>query len=96
MPLYTFTSDDGSTVDKFYPMADAPSFGTRIVEDGVEYRRRPLPVRMTVQKTCVVASSLPRWDKRAKRHTEDGKPAFETKREIKEYEARSENDWTWD
>ena len=96
MPLYTFTANAGTELDKFYHMADAPKFGAVLVEDGVKYRRRPMTPRVTVQKTSIVASSLPRWDKRAKRHTKDGKPAFESKNEIREYEARSEKDWTWD
>ena len=95
-PLYTFTAESGSTVDKFYHMEDAPRFGAAIPDHGVRYVRKPTPPRVTVQKTCVVAASLPRWDKRASRHTKDGKPAFETKREINEYEARAEKEWTWD
>jgi hypothetical protein len=96
MPLYTFFSEEGQTVDKFYPMAEAPKFGTAITEDGTEYVRKPVAPRVAVQNTCVVAASLPRWDKRAPNHTADGKPAFETKAQIKEYEARNEKEWTWD
>lgn len=95
-PLYTFTAENGATVDKFYHMADAPKFGSSVVDMGVAYVRKPGATAVRVTNTCVVAASLPRWDKRAAKHTKDGKPAFESKREIDEYQARAEKEWIWD
>lgn len=96
MPLYPFEAPDGAVIERFYRMADAPKFGSVLVEDGISYVRRPVMVNVVIEDTCVVSSSLPRWDKRASKHTKAGKPAFETKRDITEYQARAENEWTWD
>lgn len=37
--IYTFEARDGSTVEREYPMAQAPKLGTRIRVNGKTYRR---------------------------------------------------------
>lgn len=37
--IYTFRSHDGATVEREYPMAQAPKIGTRIRVKGKTYRR---------------------------------------------------------
>ena len=101
MPLYVFQSEAGAQTERFFPMAEAPKFGTVIMEDGVEFKRIPVPHQVDVRKLgkgdhgCV-SHGLPLWDKSAPRHTSHGKPAFESKREIREYQAKVNNDFFWD
>ena len=100
-PMYVFQSSTGDQTERFYPMADAPKFGTVIEECGVEFKRIPVPHHVDVRKLgkgnhgCV-SHGLPLWDKAAPRHTAHGKPAFESKREIQEYQAKVDNDFFWD
>ena len=99
--MYIFQSEAGDNVERFYPMTEAPKFGTVIVEEGVDFKRVPAPFQVDVRKLgkgthgCV-SHGLPLWDKAAPRHTAHGKPAFESKREIKEYEAKVGGDFFWD
>jgi hypothetical protein len=100
-PLYIFQSETGDHIERFFHMADAPKFGTVVEEGGVAYKRVPVPPQVDVRKLgkgdhgCV-SHGLPLWDKAAPRHTAHGKPAFESQREIKEYEAKVDRDFFWD
>lgn len=39
MALYQFQADDGSVIEREYPMAQAPALGSALTVDGKTYRR---------------------------------------------------------
>lgn len=100
-PLYEFELEDGSVVEEFFAMADAPENGKYVVlEDGRTARRVPSGGQQNVVKDYFhVAHSLHRdnpdrplrnedGSRRYPRCDNHGRPVFESKREIQEFKAR--------
>ena len=97
MPLYSFTSTSGEDKSFFFNMTSAPRIGSTIERKGKFWVRMPDLPRVTTQKDLhFVSHSLPKNAPGAKHYTNDGKPAFASKKEVTEFVAKQEGDWVYD
>ena len=97
MPEYSFKNRAGQVSHMYFPVAEAPKFGSVVTdENGVLWTRViDIPRVNGGQDHHFVSRSLPRWDPSAPRHDEQGRPQFDTKKEVTEYVAKTDGDWTY-
>lgn len=95
MPIYEFQLVGGSEViDKFFPAAKAPELGAVIMEGGKTYRRIiSRPPEAQVKNFAHVAHNLPRHCKGAPHYDAQGRPAFETQKEVQEFAKANNMHW---
>lgn len=96
MPTYEFQNTRGQVIERVMAADEAPDIGQVVKINGRSYRRIPsLPEPCTggSRKTIsgLASRSLPRFWPHAKRHTPDGKPLFDSRRECEEAVARSQD-----
>lgn len=97
MPEYPFETQDGQVIDLYFPMSEAPEIGSQIEVDGQKLTRLPPQLKVTTGKTYAhVAQSLALWDPHAPHHTPEGKPYFNNKKEVMDYQAKTNGRWKWD
>ena len=97
MPTYSFRAPTGKIVELFYTMDEAPSIGQTVDVVGMKLVRIADLVHVDArQDKHFTASTLPKWDPNAPRHSADGKPQFASQREVDEYTAKSEGSWVYD
>lgn len=92
-PLYVFSDGKGETFERFYPAEKAPQIGATIRVGGKRYRRvATLPVTAAKPNRHFTSNALPRNWPYAKRHEPGtGKPQFDSMREVREAERRSQD-----
>lgn len=96
MPEYPFRTSDGRDIDLYFPMSEAPEIGSTIVVDGQELTRLPSATAGRGTEEGSVGYSLPLWDPAAKHHTPEGRPAFPSKQDRLNYQARTNGRYVWD
>lgn len=93
--------ETGQETFAWLPEPEPPPGGYFIDERGRQLRRKGPDVYDSAPSGRLVdyghvAHSLPPWDPCAPRHTPDGKPVFQSKREVQEYVARTNGRMVWD
>ena len=97
MPRYTFADPDGNPVEVFCSMAEATPFGETITHNGISLTRQVDPIHVDCRADVQVESNaLHRWAPGAKTYSKDGKPQFQSKKQIDEFLAKSEGDYIYD
>ena len=99
MPLYSFEDlKTGERAEHFFHMADAPEIGATVRIEGRRWRRVPEihAPGASVPSYESIAYSPRDWHPAAKRHTPDGRPVFTSRKEVEEFQARSEGEYVWD
>lgn len=95
MPEYLFEHEDGRQRTEYYHMAYAPRCGTEVELEGEIWTRIPalgsVLARREVHFTGIQQAP---WDPAAPRHDKHGMPQFNSRAEIREYEAKT--DWKYD
>lgn len=95
MPMYEFQLVGGTeTIERYYPAAQAPELGAKILAGGKAYMR----IISVGPEVCVksyghVSYSLPRNCKDAPHYDAQGRPAFESKQEVMEFAKKSKMRW---
>ena len=97
MPEYTFQNNEGETALRYYPIAEAPKYGETVLDsDGNEWKRLiDVPRTPKLRDHRFVSRTLPRFDPSAPDHDADGRPRFTSKKEVTEYVAKTDSDWTY-
>ena len=97
MPEYSFKNRAGEGASFFFPVSEAPKFGSVITdEDGVLWTRVVDIPRVNPGKDHrFISRTLPRWDPSAPGHDSEGRPRFTSKKDVTEYVAKTEGDWTY-
>lgn len=92
MPEYDFEGPNGEHLIRYYAMGEAPSIGQTVEIDGVPCMRvlSPLQMRVTADRRFV-SHSLPRNHPDAPNLDEKGRPYFTSKREVKEFCAKTQD-----
>lgn len=92
MPSYTFRSKTGEVLERFFHMDDAPAIGSILRVGGKRYTRVPDRHEAAAKRNIHFESiSLPRGWAYAKKHGPTGKPQFDSMREVREAERRSQD-----
>lgn len=90
MPVYEFESKGGERLEEYFPIELAPRIGDRIRRGRRWYTRIPSGAPQAIQKNYVhVSFSHPLWHPDAPHHDKEGRAAFQTKREVMEFQART-------
>ena len=96
-PVYTFKTPSGKKTELFFSMDDAPRIGASVEVGGVMLTRVVDRLQVSVQKDTHFAShSLSRNHPDAPRVDEQGKPCFQSKKEVDEFVAKQEGGIVWD
>lgn len=94
MPIYEFETENGTIIEEFFTMKDAPeATGDWMSLRGEKCKRIISRHEPSVIDNAHVSSSLPRkgtgiekvWDK----FTPEGKPYFESNKDVVEFQSRS-------
>lgn len=95
MPTYQFARADGSTLEIDLGVDDVVAIGETVVICGERVRRvASLPEVRRAIPFEHKARTLPTWDPAAPRHDpSDGAPVFTSKREVREYAAKTGRTW---
>lgn len=91
MPTYEFENrKTGTRVERFFSVDEAPSIGSFIVIGGKQYHRRPSTSQALVQPDCYhVSKMLHENHPHAPRVNSQGEAVFTTRKEIREFEAKT-------
>tara|TARA_Y100001963_G_scaffold150076_1_gene230614 strand:- start:438 stop:743 length:306 start_codon:yes stop_codon:yes gene_type:complete len=98
MPEYTFKNIEGEVSLRYYRIADSPKYGETVLDDNGQEWTRIVDVPQQPAKVRdhrFVSRTLPRHDPSAPDHDEQGRPRFTSKKEVTEYVAKTESDWTY-
>ena len=96
-PIYTFATPSGATRELFFTMDEAPSIGEKVEVAGIELVRQVDKVQICAQQdTHFTSTSLARSHPDAPRVDKDGKPCFQSKKEVDEFVAKQEGAIVWD
>lgn len=92
-----FECEDGVIRDTYMNYTELCPIGESMRFEGMDgemYFGRRLPPRPSVNKRDYKfhTTQAPKWDPRAKRHTKEGYPAFDSKKEAQEYIAKCNHD----
>lgn len=95
MPRYEFGLVGGTEViERYFPAAEAPALGSTITVDGKLYRRIiSTGVQADVKNFAHVSHSLPRHCKGAPHYDKEGRPAFQSQREVQEFARANQMHW---
>ena len=93
MPLYEFQDvETGQCSEVYLPMAQAPEIGSETVISGRKLRRLVSHIEPAAKKTVEFRSvQLPNNWPYARRHDENGRPYFSSRREVEESVQRSKD-----
>ena len=90
MPIYEFEGKDGARHEEYFPAEKAPRIGAKIRRGRTWWTRIPSGAPQAIQKNYVhVSFSHPLWHPDAPHYDELGRAAFQTKREVMEFQART-------
>lgn len=93
MPEYEFYNEDGEYRSVFFHASEAPSIGQIIEHEGESLRRVPSRPGLTVGFQPFTSATLPPGDPLAPHHDAQGRPGFQTEREVRQYiRRRNDND----
>lgn len=96
-PIYTFSTPSGAKRELFFSMDDAPSIGETVEVGGIELVRQVDKVQICAhQDTHFVSHSLTRNHPDAPRVDKNGKPCFQSKKEVDEFVSKQEGGIVWD
>lgn len=97
MPRYTFKDPDGKPVEIYCSMNEATTIGGTITQNGITLVRQVDPPQVDCRADVQVESrALHRWAPGAKSYSKDGKPQFQSKKQVDEFLARSEGDYIYE
>lgn len=96
MPLYPFRADDGTEIERLYPMREAPPLGTEIEQDGKVYRRVVARMAGIQDRGFMPFVDMTVMDHHpaAPRVNKDGRPVFLSQREVNDFIARHNDSGT--
>ncbi|MHA7813256.1 MAG: hypothetical protein ACX94C_07700 [Phycisphaerales bacterium] len=89
MPEYEFFNQDGEYRTAFFHADDAPKIGEIIEHEGESLRRVPSLPGVTAGFQPFASSSLAPNDPDAPHHDAQGRPSFQSEREVREFMARN-------